>query len=378
MRRAVHRHPEEGLELPDTQAAVLRTLDGLPLRIHTGHALSSVVAVLAGTAPGPVVLLRADMDALPLTERTGLAFASERDGLMHACGHDLHVAMLAAAARLLSARRESLAGSVVFMFQPGEEGNAGARRMIDEGVLEAAGQPVSRAFALHVTANARTGLLGSRPGMLKASSDTFTVVVRGRAGHAGMPNEALDPIPAVAAMVGALQTMMVRRVSALEPAVLTIGRISGGTSNNIIPETAELTGTVRALTDSTRAVVLAELRRVCEHVAASYGCKAEITVRGGYPATVNDEGACEQLMELTTGLLGPRHAESMSGPIMGAEDFSFVLQRVPGALAFLGACPPGVRPEEAAPNHSDQVLFDEAAMACGAALYAAIALDTLR
>jgi hippurate hydrolase len=378
LRRAVHRHPEQGLNLPNTQASVLRALDGLPLRVRTGGELSSVVAVLRGDAPGPAVLLRGDMDALPLDEGTGLPFASETAGTMHACGHDMHVAMLAAAARLLCARRDALVGQVVFMFQPGEEGYAGARQMIDEGVLDVAGPRVSRAYALHVTATTRSGAVATRSGPIMASSDEFAVLVRGRGGHGAMPHEALDPVPAAAAMVGALQTMVTRRVSVAEPAVVTVGRIAAGTTTNIIPETAELIGTVRALTDGSRALVLTELRRVCEHVAAAYGCTADVTVRPGYPVTVNDAGASGRMIELATAVLGPRHTEPMPDPIMGSEDFSYVLERVPGALAFLGACPPGVRPENAAPNHSGQVLFDESAMACGAALYAALALDTLR
>jgi hippurate hydrolase len=377
LRRAVHRHPEVGLALPATQAAIMRTLGGLPLRITQGDGLSSVVAVLDGDRPGPTVLLRGDMDALPLAERTGLAYASERPDVMHACGHDTHVAMLASAARLLCDRRAALAGHVVFMFQPGEEGSGGAVRMLDEGLLTAAASPVEQAFALHITANSTCGVVTCRPGPQMASSDTFTVVVTGRGGHGAMPHDALDPVPAAAAMVGALQTMITRRVPVTEPAVLTIGRITAGTTTNIIPGTAKLEGTVRTLAEPTRSLVHTELRRVCEHVGAAYGCQVAVTVRRGYPVLVNDDRVADRVLDLARAVLGPRHAEPMAAPMMGAEDFSYVLSRVPGALAFIGANPPGVAPADAAPNHSDQVVFDESAMEYGVALHAAFALDAL-
>ena len=276
LRRSVHRHPEQGLALPATQASVLRALEGLPLRVSTGQALGSVVAVLDGERPGPAVLLRGDMDALPITERTGLAFASENPGTMHACGHDTHVAMLASAARLLAGRRDALAGQVVFMFQPGEEGHHGAEQMLAEGLLRVAAKPIQRALALHMTANVRSGALATRPGPMMASSDSFTVLVTGKGGHGALPHRAIDPVPPAAAMVGALQTMLGRRVEATEPAVLTVGRITAGTTTNIIPETAELAGTIRALSEPTRKLLHEELRTVCEHVGAAHGCRVDV------------------------------------------------------------------------------------------------------
>lgn len=365
------------MELPVTQSAVLRALSGLPLRVTTGKALGSVVAVLDGDRPGPAVLLRADMDALPLAERTGLAFASEQDDVMHACGHDTHVAMLASAARLLCDRRAALAGHVVFMFQPGEEGPGGASVMLDEGVLSVAEQAVYRAFALHITATNPSGVVTCRPGPQMASSDTFSVRVTGRGGHGAMPHDAIDPVPAAAAMVGTLQTMLTRRVPATEPVVLTVGKITAGTTTNIIPRLAVLEGTLRTLAEPVRDLVHTELRRVCEHVGAAYGCEVAVSIHRGYPVTVNDEVVAPRVLELTRTLLGPKHAEPMANPLMGAEDFGYVLRRVPGALAFLGACPRGTTPGQAAPNHSDQVVFDESAMEYGVALYAAFALDAL-
>ncbi|HKS44615.1 MAG TPA: M20 family metallopeptidase [Amycolatopsis sp.] len=377
LRRKIHRQPEVGLDLPLTQAAVREAVSDLPLEIHAGKSTTSLTAILRGAAPGPSVLLRGDMDALPLTEDTGVAFASEVKGAMHACGHDLHTAMLASAARLLAAHVDQLAGSVVFMFQPGEEGHHGARHMIHEGVLDAAGSRVTRALAVHVWANAPSGRVSCRPGPMMASSDAFTVLVTGKGGHGSAPQHAIDPVPAAAAMVGALQTMITRRVDVFDPAVLSVTRISAGTTSNVIPETAELEGTFRAQSARTRALVRAELPKVCEAIGTAYGCRVAVDFRPGYPPTVNDPGEAARVLTLAHTLFGPEHAEEWADPIMGAEDFSYVLQRVPGAMAFVGACPPGVGPDEAPPNHSNLVTFDEDAMPHGVALYAAYALDAL-
>jgi hippurate hydrolase len=378
LRRQLHKHPEQGLDLPRTQAAVLHALEGLDLEITTGKSCSSVVAVLNGARPGPAVLLRGDMDALPLQEDTGLAFASEIDGSMHACGHDSHVAMLVSAARLLHDRRDALAGKVIFMFQPGEEGHHGARHMIHEGVLDAAGEPPIRALALHITSTAPTGAICGKPGATMSAADSFTVTVTGRGGHGAMPHGALDPVPAAAAMVGALHTMIGRRINAFEPAVLTVARITAGTTTNIIPETAELEGTIRSLAEPTRRILHEELVRICENIGAAYGCRVAVDLRPGYPSTVNDAAVADRVLELAGSVLGEGRALRLEHPVMTSEDFSYILQRVPGALAFLGACPPGVTPTDAAPNHSNRVHFDESAFAGGVATYAAFALDTLR
>lgn len=377
LRRAIHRRPEQGLQLPQTQAAVLAGLADLPLEVRTGVSCTSVVGVIEGEQPGPTVLLRGDMDALPLTEQSGVPFSSGVDGTMHACGHDAHVAMLASAARLLAGRRAELAGRVLLMFQPGEEGYHGARHMIEDGLLDTAGVP-ERALALHVTSKVESGMVQTRPGAIMASSDVLLVTVTGRGGHAAAPHNALDPVPAAAAMVGALQTMVTRTVSLFDPAVLTVARITAGTTSNIIPETAELEGTIRALSDGTRTRVHEEVRRVCAHVAAAHGCTAEVEITRGYPVTRNDEEVAPQVVDLARRVLGAKRAEPMLDPMMGAEDFSYVLERVPGAMAFLGACPPGVDPDTASANHSNRVVFDEAALVPGVALYAAFALEALK
>ncbi len=378
LRRRIHKFPEQGLQLPRTQAAVVQALDGLPLHITLGSKVSSVTAVLNGAKPGPTVLLRGDMDALPLQEDSGLDYASAVDGSMHACGHDTHTAMLVSAARLLSSRKEALAGRVIFMFQPGEEGHHGARYMIHEGVLDAGGRPIEKAFALHITSTDTSGMIRSKAGPMLAAADSFVVKVTGRGGHGAIPSEALDPVPAAAAMVGAIQTLVTRRISVFEPVVATVGRITAGTTSNIIPETAELEGTFRSLSEASRAKMRAELPKLCQHVAASFGCRADVTLTPGYPVTVNDDEIGPHVVDLAGAVLGNRHAAPMPNPLMGAEDFSYVLQRVPGAFAFLGACPPGVEPDQADPNHSNRVHFDESALANGVAMYAAFALDTLR
>lgn len=378
LRREIHAHPEIGLRLPVTQEAVIRALDDLPLEITRGTSTTSVTAVLRGAKPGPAVLLRGDMDALPLTEDTGVDFASRTPGTMHACGHDTHTAMLASAARLLSAHADELSGSVVFMFQPGEEGLHGARHMIHEGVLDAAGTRVERAFALHAYPNLPSGQIATRPGPVMAAADSFVVTVIGKGGHGSMPHHAVDPIPAAAELVGALQTMVTRRISVFDPAVVSVTRIAAGTTNNVIPETAELEGTIRTLSAATRAAVETALTSVCESVAAAHGCRVVIDIQPGYPPTHTDPAVAGRVLELAAEVLGADNAHVMPDPMMGAEDFSYVSQRVPAAFAFLGMCPPEHDPDEAAPNHSNRVRYDEAALAHGVAMYAAFALDVLR
>lgn len=372
LRRRLHAHPELGLELPRTQQTVLEALDGLDLDVSVGERTTSVTAVLEGDRPGPTTLLRGDMDALPMPEDTGLPFASEVDGVMHACGHDAHVAMLAGAARILVARRGMLAGRVVFMFQPGEEGFAGARQMLDEGLLERTG-PVDRAFAIHITPIFPSGTVATKPGTLLASADAFVATVTGRGGHASMPHDAIDPVPVACEIVTALQAMTTRRLPAFDPAVVTVASIQAGTTSNVIPERAILEGTVRAVSEASRALALDGVRRVVEHVAAAHLCSGEVTATlEGYPVTVNNDAAAERALQVAGALLGPERTFRMPTPVMGAEDWSFVLQRVPGSMAFLGAAPVGV--EHPAPNHSNRMVIDEPAMATGMALYAAMAL----
>lgn len=378
LRHALHRTPEIGLDLPATQALVLEALAGLDLEVTTGTALSSVVAVLRGARPGPAVLLRADMDALPVTEASGEPFTSEREGAMHACGHDLHVAGLVGAARLLAARRDTLAGSVVLMFQPGEEGDGGARVMIDEGVLDAAGERVVAAYGLHVMSSMLpAGLVTSRPGTLLAAADTVHVTVHGAGGHGSMPHLAQDPVPVAAEIVLALQAMVTRQFDAFDPVVVTVGRIAAGTTDNVIPATAHLDATVRSFSEAVHAVVPERLRRVCEGIAAAHGLTVTVEYERGYPVTANRADEVDRLARLTTGVFGEQAYVEAPQPISGAEDFSYVLQEVPGAYFAVGATPVGADPRTAAYNHSAQARFADEALAVGPAVLAALALDRL-
>jgi len=379
LRRAIHVHPELGLVLPRTQRTVLDALQDLELDVRGGEAVSSVVADLHGGAAdpdgSPVILLRADMDALPMPEDTGLPFASEIDGAMHACGHDAHVAMLVGAARLLAARRAELPGTVRFMFQPGEEGFHGARHMIDAGVLDA--PRVDAAFALHIAPNLPLGSISTRGGALMASADVIDIVVTGKGGHASTPYLANDPMPVAAEIVQALQVMVTRRINAFDPVVVSITKIDAGTATNVIPESVHLLGTLRAVSEGGRALATAGIERVATSIAQAHEMRADVTVIPGYPVTVNDEQFAAFTAEVGRGLVGKQLVLEMATPAMGAEDFSYVLQQRPGALAFLGVCPPGQRPKQAHSCHSNRMVLDEDGMRTGIAMHAAVALSYL-
>src|SRR2546425_8385113 len=369
LRRRIHRHPEIGLTLPRTQATVLEALDALGLETRTGQRTTSVLARLTGGKPGPTILLRADMDALPLREETGLPFASEVDGAMHACGHDAHVATLVGAARVLARRRADLAG-VLFMFQPGEEGYHGARVMLEEGLLDGAGVP-SGAFALHVTHREAAGVITTRPGPMLASGDTIQITVRGKGGHASAPHDCLDPIPVACEIVQAFRTLVTRGVNVFDPAVITIGKITAGTTRNVIPETAHLLGMVRTVSEVTRERVLEGIRRVADGIASAHGAEAAVELIRGYPVTSNDASFAGFVLDAAREVLGAERVTPMSHPVMGSEDFSYVLQRVPGAMANLGTRPDS---GEVYPNHSNRMLVNEAALASGIAVHVAVAL----
>ena len=382
VRRRLHRVPEVGLRLPKTQAITAEQVRALGLEPVLGRSTTSVVAVIQGTKPGPgadrTIVLRGDMDGLPLTEETGLAFSSEHAGSMHACGHDTHVAMLLGGARLLVDRREAFAGRAVLMFQPGEEGFHGAKVMIEDGFLEGIeGTPGAAAFALHISTRYPTGTLNVRHGALLAAADRLLLTVRGRGGHASAPFLALDPVTIAAELVIALQLMITRTVDALNPAVLTIARLSAGTTNNIIPPSAELEGTLRTLDEAVRAAVKDRIRQVAAGVGAAHGALIDVEIEPGYPVTYDDRAFTDLVRAVSAELVGPEATVEMDAPIMGAEDFSYVLQRVPGMMAFLGARPAGIDPATAPMNHSNLVVFDEPAMAVGAAAYAAVALRHL-
>jgi amidohydrolase len=378
LRHSIHREPEIGLQLPQTQRKVLAALEGLPLEITTGSELTSVTAVLRGARPGPVVLLRADMDALPVTEATGLPYASRVDGAMHACGHDLHTAMLAGAARLLSARQGELAGSVIFMFQPGEEGCHGARYMIEEGVLQAAGDTPAHAYGLHVFSHElHNGAFSTRPGPLLAATDLLDVTVLGRGGHASVPYLSADPVPAACEMVIALQTMVTRRFDVFDPVVITVGSLHAGTASNVIPDTATFNATVRSFSRQARARLELESVRLVRDIAHAHGLEADVQFTRGYPVTVNDSAEAAFAAEAMSDLFGADRTQTRRYPLTGSEDFSYVLEQVPGAFILLGACPPDTDPGTAPSNHSAVAVFDDRVLADGTALYAGLALRRL-
>ncbi len=377
LRRAIHADPEVGLDCRRTTAKIRAALAGLPLEWREGPSTSGAVAVLRGGASDNqrTVLLRGDMDALPMAEETGLPFASRNAGAMHACGHDAHTAMLVGAAKALCAGRDALPGTVVFMFQPGEEGHHGAKHMISDGLL--AEPAPDAAFALHISPNMPAGVVVTRVGPLLASTDTVRATVRGRGGHAAMPHEALDPIPVACAIVTALQVALARQVPVSDPAVLTITQIHAGSSHNIIPGEVELMGTLRTLSPEVREQMRATFRRVAEGVAAAHGASVETLVEEGYPVTLNDPRAVALMREVATGLGGEDAYRTMPAPMMGGEDFSYVLQQTPGAMAFLGVAPEGSDAAANPPLHNTRMMIDERVMARGVAMHCAMAMRFL-
>lgn len=371
LRRAIHKDPELGLQLPRTQAKILDALTGLGLQVTTGESTTSVVAELDTGRPGPTILLRGDMDALPMNEDLDVDFRSANEGAMHACGHDAHVSMLASAARLLSENQSELDGKVRFMFQPGEEGHHGARFMIDEGVTDG----VDRAFAIHIFPTAPSGMVISKGGPLMASADVFQLTVNGKGGHASMPHFTHDPIPAAAAIVTGLHTMVTRDVDANQPGVLTVAHLEAGTTNNVIPEHAFIEGTIRTLHPQTRTTIHEGVERVATSIASAHQCSCTVDIEPGYPVTVNHQGEVDFMSEVAAMTLGAEQYVTMPTPVMGAEDWSYVLEKVPGSMAFLGACPDDIAdPRQAAPNHSNYMRLNEDAMINGVALYTAMAM----
>jgi hippurate hydrolase len=373
LRRAIHAEPELGLETPRTLAKVRAELADLPLEWREGTSCTGAVAVLNPGKAGRSVLLRGDMDALPMDEETGLDFASTTPGRMHACGHDTHTAMLAGAARILAGRADALAGEVRFMFQPGEEGFHGARFMLDDGLLD----PLpDAAFALHIMPNAPHGMIGSRAGTLLASADMLEIAVVGRGGHASMPHDTRDPVPVACEIVLALQAMVTRRFDAAEAVVVTVTQLDAGSAHNIIPDRVRMRGTIRTLTPEKRSGVAQAIRQVVENIAAAHDCTAEVTITEGFPPTVNDARAVALAETVATAL--PEGAfMHLAAPIMGAEDFSYVLAKVPGMMAFLGVAEAGADWRQCCSIHSNRMHVDETVLPRGAAFLAGCAVNFL-
>ncbi len=373
LRRQLHQHPELALELPWTQQRVADELADLPIALNQGAGCTSLIGVLEGAEPGPTVLLRGDMDALPMPEDTDVEFKSAIDGVMHACGHDAHTAMLASAARVLSDRRGELRGRVLFMFQPGEEGGFGARVMLENGLFDVIGRP-DAAFALHQSPTIPNGMIALKPGATMASTNNFVIRVVGKGGHASMPHLAVDPIPPACEIVTAIQSYVTRRVDAFDPAVVTVAKIRAGTTINVVPEDALLIGTIRTVSARTRAMVVQGVEELAKGIASAHGCVAEVEMTEGYPVTVNDDTMAGYMRGVATDLIGSDLVRVMQAPVMGAEDFSYVLNEVPGAMAFLGTMPVD-HSGFVAPNHSNRMVLNEDGMVTGVAVYAAAALQ---
>ncbi|WP_270910410.1 M20 metallopeptidase family protein [Leucobacter sp. UCMA 4100] len=389
LRRDLHQIPEQGLSLPLTQQRLLQELEGLPIEVTLGESLSSITAVIRGTAgekagatatptPAPAVLLRSDMDALPVVEETGLDFVNPDATNMHACGHDLHMTMLVGALKLLAEHRDELAGDVVCVFQPGEEGFDGAQHMLDEGLLEITGAKPVAAYALHVfSSHIESGRFLVRQGAIMSASDTVRMVVRGHGGHGSAPHQAIDPITASAAMVSALQTMVTRRFDAFDPVVLSFGMFRGGSTENVIPESVEMLATVRTFSEKNRELMRSEVVKVLEGVADAHSVTIDIDYEMLYPVTKNDADEADFVAGTVAELFGDESLERPKQPLSASEDFSKMLEHVPGVFIPLGATPEGVDLETGPYNHAAGAQFDEAVLTRGAALLATLAARRL-
>lgn len=369
VRRELHRAVEIGLDLPQTQAILLRELEGLGLEITRGTSLSSITAVLRGGGPGPVVLLRGDMDGLPVAEATGLPFAST-SGAMHACGHDLHMAGLLGAIRLLVARRDELPGTVIFMFQPGEEGQAGGRIMIEEGVLDAAGERPVAAYAIHVDSATPRGRLVTREGAMMASASAMRMTLRGTGGHAAFPQLGIDPVPVAAQLILAVQTFAARRLPATDQAVISITRLSSDSeASNVLAASVSLEANIRTLSQATLDTVRTQLPVLLAGIAEANGCTLETEFIASYPVTYNDPAETREVLAVLDDVVGVERVTRLAAPSMASEDFSYVLQEVPGALVFVGAAPDS----GPLPLHSDNAIFDDAVLPLQAQVLAELA-----
>lgn len=374
LRRQLHQIPEFGLQLPKTQKLLLENLEGLG-EITLGKGLSSIVLHIKGAKPGPTVLLRADMDALAVIEETGLDFAST-NGYMHACGHDLHMAIGVGAAKLLHARRDELAGDVIVLFQPGEEGHHGADLMIEEGALMVSGSKPIRAYGIHVFSSYPSFMLGSRSGPLMASAGDLEIVVHGKGGHGSMPWLSKDPISVLVEIISALQTMITKRFSAFDPVILNVGWIRAGdtATTNVIPETAAFGATVRTFSKEATEKLHQLTRELAVAIAEGFGLTCEVSFGRATKVLVNDPKAIESVEAVTRELFGEKRYMNLATPIAGGEDFASILEEIPGAFVFMGACPNEIDHTSAATNHSNRAVFDDSVIADGAALLAALAI----
>jgi amidohydrolase len=365
LRRDIHREPELGFDTRKTAEKVLAALEGLPLDLQTGVAENGIVATLQGEGDGPTVGLRADMDALPIREETGLPFVSEIEGKMHACGHDGHTSMLVGAAHALSGMRERLNGTVKFFFQPAEEGGGGGKMMVEAGVAE----DVASVFALHLWPGLPFGTAATKAGPIMAAADAFEMTVRGTGGHGAFPHQTADAIAMAAQIVTVLQTVVSREVDPVEPAVVTVGEIEAGSAFNIIPETARLGGTVRTLNEDLRRRMPERIEHLARGVAKGMRGDVELDYEFSYPVTRNDEGAARHALGVIRDLFGEENTLELTNPSMGAEDFAFFLEKIPGAFIWLGVG------EDVSFLHTPTFAFDEEILPLGSSLLTALALD---
>jgi amidohydrolase len=377
LRRELHQIPEFGLQLPKTQARILKEIEGLG-EITKGRGLSSLVLHIKGGAAGETVALRADMDALAVIEDTALPFAST-NGFMHACGHDLHMAIGVGAAKILHARRSELKGDVIVLFQPGEEGHHGADLMIEEGALEVSGSKAVRAYGLHVFSSYPLGMLGSKPGALMAAAGDLEVTIRGRGGHGSMPWLSRDPVSAMSEVISALQTMITKRFNAFDPVIVNVGWIRAGdtATTNVIPELASFGATVRTFSEENSQKIQQYTKELVQGIASGYGLEAEVKFGRATKVLLNDAAAIETVQETIANLFGAERYINLPTPIAGGEDFASILKEVPGAFVFMGACPKDVDHQSAPTNHSNKAVFDDSVLADGAALLAQLALNEL-
>ncbi len=373
IRRDFHSHPELSFQELRTSERVASILERLGLEVRRGVATTGVVGLLRGRSDGPTIALRADMDALPISEKTGLSFASKNPGVMHACNHDGHMAMLLGAAIVLTKMRETLRGNVKFIFQPGEEGYAGARQMIEEGVL--ADEPrIVAAFAVHLDPMSPPGTFSVRDGPMMACADLFTLSIIGKGGHGAVPHISVDPIFVSGHVITALQGIASRRVSALEPVVVSICTIRAGDGMTIIPDTVDMGGTVRSFDAGIRKKMPSMMEEIIRGVTSAFGASYDLRYIHGYPATVNDPEFTATAISAAQAVLGSDNVRRLERPRMPSEDFSFFLEKVPGAFAIMGARPSDKEP---APSHSAACDIDEAALEAGVKVHAAVALKYL-
>jgi hippurate hydrolase len=377
LRRQLHQIPEFGLELPKTLDLILKQINGLG-EITTSKEISSAVLHIKGDQPGPTVLLRADMDALAVIEDTNLDYAST-NGFMHACGHDLHMAMGVGAAKILSSRKSEIKGDVIIFFQPGEEGHHGADVMIDQGNLMVSGSKPIRAYGLHVFSSYPLGMMGSKAGPLMASAGDLFVTVTGSGGHGSMPWLSKDPISVLTEIMSALQTMVTKRFNAFDPVIVNIGWLKAGdtATTNVIPESASFGATVRVFSEENATKLKKYTTELAESIAKAFGLSATVEFTRATKVLVNDASAIQAVEKVTTKLFGAGRYVNLPAPIAGGEDFASIVHEIPGAFVFMGAAPPGVDPSTAATNHSNKAVFDDSVLADGAALLVELAFEAL-